>query len=371
MSKNQSHVESFEALKMTRLFRANNQTDKLNGAEVDFNNGAIYGVSMCTVGEALGHGVWLEQSFIEDIVKFGNRTKVGLKARFGHPNMSGEALGTFIGRFHNFRIEGSKAIADLYLSDVAKKSPNGDLFTYVLDIASKEPDAFGASIVFSAKELYFYNEDGDRETVVFGDYGIENKNYTGQKIYVQMQSLNGTDLVDEPAANPDGLFSQLSSTSLHADKFAVIATEFLNKHPQIAEFVKSNPHKISEFMNKFNTNGTAEMPVDVIEDGTPKTGVDASSNTQSTVREDSNGEGVASPDSTATENDLYSRIESRFAARFAAYEDRITALESRIRDLEDNPTADPTFSKRQKDAEPVVEKPVYSWDKEAAKRKGK
>ena len=149
-----------QSISATRWFRANNKSDKLKGAEIDAENGAIYGVAICTEGEALGHDVWLDSAFIADVVKFGKAYKKGLKARFGHPSMSGESLGTFIGRFQNFRQEGTKAVADLYLDDSAKNTPNGNLYDYILKLA-ENPDVFGTSIVFAIDSYFFKKTNGE------------------------------------------------------------------------------------------------------------------------------------------------------------------------------------------------------------------
>jgi hypothetical protein len=359
----------------TRWFRANNTTDKLKGSVVDFDNGIIRGVSLCTVGEALGHGVWLEQSFIEDIVKFGNASKNGVKARFGHPNMSGEALGTFIGRFENFSVNGSKAIADLKLSEVAKKSPNGDLYAYILEMADENPDEFGASIVFKVKENYFYNEDGEREKIIFGEFGVLNENYTDQKIYVAMKSLNGADLVDEPAANPEGLFSQFSSAKLHADKFAVIATEFLKSNPQIAVFLQENPHKIQEFMKKFESNKKGiKKPLDEDEDELfDKSKGDDEGSDDEGEGEDTEGSDADADKSEGADGDetLLGKISKMFDDKFSKVEKSLTAIEKRVGDLEENPTADPTFSKKKKDNDSGKTIELSSWEREAEKRRVK
>ena len=83
---------------------------------IDREAGIIRGVSVCTEGEAKGHGVHLDSEFIQTVTDLGNAKKQGLKARFGHPNMCSTALGTFIGRYKNFTVEGNKAKADLFLS---------------------------------------------------------------------------------------------------------------------------------------------------------------------------------------------------------------------------------------------------------------
>ena len=77
--------------------------------------GIIKGVSIATEGEIKGHGVWADSKFLSQIVEKGKEYEKGVKARFGHPNMSSTDLGTYLGRFKNFRKEGDQAIADLYI----------------------------------------------------------------------------------------------------------------------------------------------------------------------------------------------------------------------------------------------------------------
>ena len=355
------HDEIEKSMRDTRWFRANNKSDKMKGATVDRENGAIYGVSVCTEGEALGHDVWLDNAFIADVVSLGKAVKKGVKARFGHPNMSGEALGTYIGRFMNFRQEGTKAVADLYFDDSAKVSPNGDLVDYLMTLAETSPDVFGASIVFSIKDYFFkktkgenistrdHYENQDKESV---DYQLELDDSGYNKYFISIKELYGADLVDEPAANEDGLFSQFSSTQLHADKFAVIATEFLNQYPAIAAFVKKNPHKITEFMKKFDANNLPLEEDEVVEVVPPVP-----------------NEAVETDPAQIDEEGLFTRFQTRLSKVFKAYDDKLTALAKRVTDLEENPNADPTFSARKKDNESVKERKTYSWDAEADKRR--
>lgn len=102
---------------------------------VNEEKGIIEGVSVCTVGEAKGHGVNLDSEFIQRVAELGSAKSNGLKARFGHPNMCSTALGTFIGRFKNFRQVENQVKADLFLSNEAKSTPHGDLYSYVLGMA--------------------------------------------------------------------------------------------------------------------------------------------------------------------------------------------------------------------------------------------
>jgi len=209
---------------------------------IDAEEGVILGVKVTSEGEAKGHGVWLDREFVQDTVKLGKEMGAGVKARFGHPTMCSEALGTYIGRYKNFRTYSEKlgksdtrhhAIADLHLDDIAEKSPKGNLKEYVLEMANSNPDMFGSSIVFTQgklKEKEIETTDGEKVT----------------REYATIEKLHATDLVDEPAAT-DGLFS-----SLHEDELAFQVTRFLDAHPEVYEAVHKNPELLEHFVENYN-----------------------------------------------------------------------------------------------------------------------
>ena len=131
---------------------------------VDRDGHIIYGVSAAQGGvEALGHRMLLDGKTIEQIVQLGAAKAKGVKSRFAHPGLSSNGMGKFLGRLHNWRQEGQKATADLHLSDLAAKSPEGDLRTYTEELAEKEPDMFGMSIVFNGRRVWI-KADGRRLT---------------------------------------------------------------------------------------------------------------------------------------------------------------------------------------------------------------
>jgi hypothetical protein len=162
--------------------------------------GIIKGVTLAREGIAKGHGVHLDSKFISDLVDLGNQEEKGIKARFGHPSMYAESLGTYIGRFKNFRVDGKKAKADLYMDKVARKSPKGDLYGYVFEMAKNNPDMFGNSIVFKAGESRYEQELNENEEVI-------------NKEYVSIVALMASDLVDTPAAT-----ESLFSAEIHLNK---------------------------------------------------------------------------------------------------------------------------------------------------------
>jgi chromatin segregation and condensation protein Rec8/ScpA/Scc1 (kleisin family) len=215
---------------------------------VDADKGIIKDIVLCQAGEARGHGVFLEQEFIDELVRLGAEFKdQGIKSRFGHPSMSNTALGTCMGRIKNIRALGDKAIGDLHLFEASKKSPtHGDMFSYVLMMAQEAPESCGFSIVFVPGPCYYKDIDGNKLTP--GEDGqIDQSKWDGKR-YTTIKELFGCDLEDEGAATKDGMFS--AGIAFNTDKFAVIATQFLLENPQVAEFMEKHPEKINEFFSK-------------------------------------------------------------------------------------------------------------------------
>ena len=138
----------------TQIFKARTAnlsiTDNvfLATGNVDRGREVIEDVAIVQEGEAKGHGFQLDADFVRDVVRQGNEAgSKGIKARFGHPTMSATSLGTFLGRFKNFRedtIDGKAlARADLFLSRAAKDTPSGNRYDYVLTLAEDDAKAFG------------------------------------------------------------------------------------------------------------------------------------------------------------------------------------------------------------------------------------
>jgi len=205
-------------------------------ANIDRELGIIQGVTIARIGPAKGHNGFVDRTFLLQIVDNAASKPAGIKARFGHPNMCSQALGTYLGRFKNYSYTGDLVKADLHLDDTAKNTPSGDLYSYVLDMAEKNPDMFGASIVFEIGESLFLEEDVDGEKI--------------EKEYFRLKELRATDIVDEPAAT-DGLFS--------ANTFPGIATQFLDENPEIMDLIFSKPDSIIEFLSNYITNSKMNL----------------------------------------------------------------------------------------------------------------
>jgi hypothetical protein len=129
----------------------------------------IHGVSVITTGPAKGHGLIVDAETLAQVVQCSKARAVKVKM------LHNSDLSQVIGTLKNFRVDGDKVLADLHL---LASAPARD---FVLEIARTMPTAFGLSISFEGAP------DGN---------------------LARCSRLLSVDLVDEPAANPDGLFEE-------------------------------------------------------------------------------------------------------------------------------------------------------------------
>ena len=134
----------------------------------------IEGVSIISVGEAKGHGLFVDDITLQEVKACAESYAGGVKVNLDH----GAGIKDIVGFCDNFRIVGEKLVADLNLLETAEKR------AYVLEIASRMPDTFGISIAFSGPVR---ERDG--------------------RSFASCTELYSADLVQTPAANPTGLFS--------------------------------------------------------------------------------------------------------------------------------------------------------------------
>jgi hypothetical protein len=134
----------------------------------------IEGVSIISVGEAKGHGLFVDDITLQEVKACAESYAGGVKVNLDH----GAGIKDIVGFCDNFRIIGKKLVADLNLLETAEKR------AYVLEIASRMPDTFGISIAFSGPVR---ERDG--------------------RSFASCTELYSADLVQTPAANPTGLFS--------------------------------------------------------------------------------------------------------------------------------------------------------------------
>jgi len=233
-----------------------------------FESGMISKVSIITRGEALGHEMWVDQDFLSDVTAAINSAAIasptgGVKARFTHPGLSSDGVGQKLGRVTNAQVSGEQVIADVHFQRASTISPDGNLAEYVMTLAEETPEDFGLSIVFEhdseLAELHVEaNTSGNR-------YVSPDEDNLNNYVHAQLGRLRSADVVDSPAANPEGLFQRgqeaaregeafleyalglsdakpnTSRFSVDADRAAIFFTRFLERHNLSLEEKEGNP----------------------------------------------------------------------------------------------------------------------------------
>lgn len=230
---------------------------------VDREKGLIAGVAVIQLGEAKGHGVLIDDTMLDQTVTAGAAASRGIKARFTHPGMCSDGLGTLIGHYTNFRRDGGTVRADLQLSETAKKTPNGDLYSYVLDLADKEPARFGNSIVFSGIPVW----KTKRGEIPVNDQSLSSRegyrkpdDREGDKPFARLSLLHASDLVDEPAATTGGLFG-FSASSFFAGTSSELSEQAFAFLDQLAEDHDITSTRLRGLLDRYEqTRGITATP---------------------------------------------------------------------------------------------------------------
>lgn len=172
-----------------------------------YGGGVIFDVAVISRGEALGHDLWIDTAMLSQVSDAINRAPNGVKSRFTHPGLSSDGLGKMVGTIHSARVHEDVVRGDLHLSPAAANSPDGNLRRYVLDLARQHPEAFGMSIAFTRDEQAmksFQSKHTQRNGGFQSPDGANKQNYP----HARLAKLTAVDAVDEPAANPSGLFGR-------------------------------------------------------------------------------------------------------------------------------------------------------------------
>lgn len=190
-------------------------------------------------------GDFFTKEFINAIVKDGNAQPQGVKSRFGHPQMCKTTLGSYIGRYKNFRVitdesDGlTKAIADLHLAEISKSTNvegrDISMHDYILNLVKEDSAAFGNSIVYS----YDFRERKEDDELP--------EDYT-EPMVQELKSLIASDIVDSPAATTD-IFKGVDDLGVQISSFmSELSDEQSN---QLINVLETNPDIIKGFLAKF------------------------------------------------------------------------------------------------------------------------
>ena len=250
-----------------------------------FNAGILRDVVVLSRGEALGHDLWIDSVMLSDTMNWLNAQPKGIKSRFTHPGMSSDGLGKMLGRIHDARMRGDSVIADLSFTESSHDTPDGDLANYVTLLVTEDPEAAGLSIVFDRDRLAeqrFLMDNGAtiEEDDDWGGSYIDTSEWKSPDPdnvegypHARLKELRAADVVDEPASNPDGMFST-TPVVRDADQFLAFALGLSNEKPADQIFGVSID-RASEFMTRFlstrglsivSTTTTTADPVDQADD---------------------------------------------------------------------------------------------------------
>lgn len=181
-------------------------------ARVNRDDGVIYGVSVISEGEALGHNAFVDTVTLQQVVRVCNQYPGGVRVNVNH----GSDLLASSGSLKNFRTEQregtNRAVADLH---ILKAESGRDK---LMELAETMPHTFGLSAVLSGPHE---KREG--------------------KTYLRCDEILSVDLVTQPAANPTGLFDRSGTTTNH--------TTAMEKH-EVEELVSA---KLSEITEKHKT----------------------------------------------------------------------------------------------------------------------
>ena len=295
---------------------------------VDAEKHTLHGAVLIRPGEALGHGMWIDKEFCQAVAALsanGKSAMSGLKARFGHPNMCSDALGTFLGRWKNITVDEQGFVrGDLFLSSTASESPKGDLRKYVEEMAAKEPNHFGASIVFStdwkAFEDYAKEHGAVEKQGMYGAY-LDFETFKSPDPdnlknlpHARIAELHAADLVDDPAAT-DGMFSGAGGAALASQM-----TEWLDTHPEVfaalkepgvLDLVSRYSNELKPFVERYQSLATiVETTTTVTTDDTESQEQESEPAAESATEEQPSGAAAESEQTQTSTGLLTAQVES-------------------------------------------------------------
>jgi hypothetical protein len=151
---------------------------QIDASRIDKAQGIIPGVRIITEGVALGHGLKIDDTTIDQILQASTAYTTGVKVKLDHEGGSKDIVGWVTNFQKGSDSDGAYLKADLHL---IKTHPS---FDYILELASTIPDTFGLSVFFTGKPQEI---DGEA--------------------FARCNKLFSCDIVTEPAANPAGMFS--------------------------------------------------------------------------------------------------------------------------------------------------------------------
>ena len=257
------------APKVERLASVQREKDGSDAAPRVDRTGGRYGagiirrVSLCSRGEALGHFMWIDGEMLTQIAEADTGAKA-LKSRFTHPDWCSDGMGKGLGTIEDRVLEGDQVYGDLHFYESAHHAPDGNLADYVMNLAEEDPANFGLSIVFAhdwetEKAFMLANggvivihDDGyDTYEVIEGFQSPDPLNVENYS-HARLSELRAADVVDEPAANPQGLFHRENALLSEGGQMLDFILGRAAKAPALSALgVDVAPERLKTFVTKY------------------------------------------------------------------------------------------------------------------------
>lgn len=227
------------------------------GSQVDREAGILRGVSVITEGDAKGHGMIVDSVTLEQVKACAETYVDGLRVKMDHYT----GIDAMVGVLRDFRIDGIQLRADLHLIKSHKD------FEKILEMAETIPGSFGLSISFSGEceDVEMPDEDAGE---VEPNSGELPEGATQIVRAARCMEIYSADLVDQPAANPSGLFSEklMSEETAPAEVPAEAPVEASNEEPKVEEIapeVVADEVKPSEESSEKHSDESSEVALQV------------------------------------------------------------------------------------------------------------
>jgi len=235
----------------------------IDESKVDRDAGTMMGVSLISVGPALGHGLFVDGKSLETIEDELDDAK--LPAYITHRGaLFEDRLTREVGMFSNFRIEGDRLLGDFQAFDSFREDDSRK-YNRLFEMAEKMPERFGLSIVFSATSAWatpdgdipmgrFPNNDSDR----LYDENNPPEDALFEFPSIRVEEVSSADFVDSPAANQRGLFSKIDNPTISK----MTKAELTEKNDELVAEAEALEAKIVELQTKLEEHSEDEASME-------------------------------------------------------------------------------------------------------------
>lgn len=226
-----------------------------NSVTFDTENLVVNNVIMAQVAEAEGHGLHVDQEFIEMAAadcqkRFASK---GLLADCDH-NRSG-GMGKQLGVFKNIRVEGTKLLGDLHLYKSANLSPtHPGMADWFMSLAQEDKRAINSSIKFKEAGYFQKQKDGTKFRIWYRDkeLGWISSNPKLGKIFFEFGSMKKCDLVTDGALtdklfDKDTMFNQFKDIVFHPEFMQMLELSE-DEFPQLQDYFQTKEEQ--SFLSK-------------------------------------------------------------------------------------------------------------------------